>query len=634
MNLPDNPASHKSEITLDQAKSYLANAVWQTDPALSLVCSDARRAEDHEQTKAAVLGWTSASALFQSPSAGNTWYSGGPSSASIPQFTVQTAVNSLTPQIVNGMFADDPPFMIEERPGTTAAQSRAISALLAYQLEDIDFKSEISRGVQGTNLYGTGIYKWGWEKFTKERKIIKRKTPPVTLSNPIQGAPPVQITDDELETEVIEEIVDRPTFEHIVDNREILVDPTLNVPDIRKAKYVIHRMYMTWNDLDKLREREGFKIPSQIELLKLFMPAKEEPETDVLENDGRNSQWDARAEPRFEEATINPFEEPLEILERWDNDTYIVVLQKKLVICNVQNPYGKIPFLSVNWCDVPNSFWGLGLGRVIGPEQQLQQGLLNLMLDQAALKLNNPFIRVKGKSVPTQNLRMRPGAIFEVDDKDGLKPLEMQPAVPEGVQYIEMSQARAEQVSGANEASSMGVAGSSGHSNMARSSAGAQLLAAGGSNRISDHINKLASQVIVPVLYEIYEMNREMLPPSQLNFILSKELQDAYITGGGDIADLLNARVKFSISAGSDLAKKRQIAQGLPIISQFITQPMVGEQLAIQHKKLDIQELLRLQLQRYGCRHDPAGYSAITTAAEWGGASQTPRSIATPRTEI
>jgi hypothetical protein len=176
----------------------------------------------------------------------------------------------------------------------------------------------------------------------------------------------------------------------------------------------------------------------------------------------------------------------------------------------------------------------------------------------------------------------------------------MQPAVPEGVQYIEMSQARAEQVSGANEASSMGVAGSSGHSNMARSSAGAQLLAAGGSNRISDHINKLASQVIVPVLYEIYEMNREMLPPSQLNFILSKELQDAYITGGGDIADLLNARVKFSISAGSDLAKKRQIAQGLPIISQFITQPMVGEQLAIQHKKLDIQELLRLQFWALG----------------------------------
>jgi hypothetical protein len=354
-------------------------------------------------------------------------------------------------------------------------------------------------------------------------------------------------------------------------------------------------MYMTWNDLDKLREREGFKIPSQIELLKLFMPAKEEPETDVLENDGRNSLWDARAEPRFEEATINPFEEPLEILERWDNDTYIVVLQKKLVICNVQNPYGKIPFLSVNWCDVPNSFWGLGLGRVIGPEQQLQQGLLNLMLDQAALKLNNPFIRVKGKSVPTQNLRMRPGAIFEVDDKDGLKPLEMQPAVPEGVQYIEMSQARAEQVSGANEISGMGVAGGSGHSNIARSSAGAQLLASGSSNRISDHINKLASQVIVPVLYEIYEMNREMLPPSQLNFILSQELQDAYLKGGGDIADLLNARVKFSISAGADMQKKRQLAQILPIFTQWITQPMVGEQLATEGKKVDFNELVKLQ---------------------------------------
>src|SRR6185312_232233 len=123
----------------------------------------------------------------------------------------------------------------------------------------------------------------------------------------------------------------------------------------------------------------------------------------------RSAQWDAAAEPQSEQTTINPFEEPLEILERWDNDTYIVVLQKKLVICNVKNPYSKIPFLSVGWWDVPEAFWGLGIGRTIGSEQRLQQGITNIWLDQASLNLNGVYVRVKGKSIPTQNIRIAPG---------------------------------------------------------------------------------------------------------------------------------------------------------------------------------------------------------------------------------
>lgn len=571
--------------------------VWQDDPALALTIQDADRAEDYASTKAWVLGFTNAIALYQSPYTPRYWPGTSSPAASIPFFTVATAVNSLTPQIINGLFYENPPFLVQERPGTTSKAARAIGALLAYQLEDINFKEELRLGTSNAVLFGTEIFKWGWEKFTKERTIYKRKNPAAELPAPIEGMSPIQITDDEIEETLVEEVVNRPSFEHIVNLRHVLVDPGLNVPDIRKAKYVIHRMYMTWNDLDKLRERPGFEIPSQEKLLALFMPPVEPVEEAPAENGARNPLWDTGAEPRYEKTTINPFDEPLEILERWDNGTYIVVLQRKLVICNVKNPYGKIPFYSVGWWDVPDAFWSLGIGRTIGSEQQLQQGTMNLFMDGATLNLNGVYVRVKGKSVPTQNIRIAPGKIIEVDDKDGFKPLDRLPAVPEAQQIMVMSQGRAEQVSGANEAASQGLAGSTGHSNLARSAAGANLIAAGSGNRIGDFVEKLANQVIVPFLYEIYEMDRAMLPISELQYILDDELEHEFIKDGGDIIDLLNARVKFSILAGAKLAARRNMAQALPIMTQFLTNQQIENQLSIQGKKIDISEIIHMMFE-------------------------------------
>ena len=70
-------------------------------------------------------------------------------------------------------------------------------------------------------------------------------------------------------------------------------------------------------------------------------------------------------------------------------------------------------------------------------------------------------------------------------------------------------------------------------------------------------IDNLADQVIVPLLYEFQEMNRAMLPESQLDYILSEELKHDYITQGGDPLEILNARVKFSILAGSKMQTRR-----------------------------------------------------------------------------
>jgi len=584
-------------ITPDEAKAALANRVWGNDPALKLVIQDALRAENFASTKAWVMQWPSATTLYQSPYTAQYWEGTQSERANVPFFTVATAVNSLVPQIINGLFYDDPPFMIQKRPGTSAQTARAVGALLGYQLEDIHFREELKRGCFNAVLFGTGIWKWGWETFTRERKMYVRPSVVTKVPNVDPSLPDLTIDpndEDEIEEQIIEEYVDRPVFEHVTNLRYVLVDPGLNVPSINKGKYVIHRLFLTWKDLDKLRERPGYKIPSRTKLLELFLPPKEPVEAALSEVAIKNPQWDARAEARFEQTTEDPFSQPLEVLERWDDERYIVVLNKKLVICNDENPYGEIPFLSIGWWDVPEAFWSMGLAKVIGAEQRLQQGLTNLYLDNASLNLNGVYLRVRGKSVPTQSIRISPGKIVEVDNKDDFKVLDRLPAVPEATQHLQLSESRAERISGVSDPGMQGVAGQSGHSSLARTASGANLLAAGAGSRVADFVEKLADNVIVPFLYHAHELNRALLPISTIKHILSEELEDAFFKEKGDVVEILNARVKFQILAAAKLQARRAMAQALTILVQFLTSEQTTQQLAIQGKKVKIDEVLQM----------------------------------------
>ena len=601
----ENPIVDKfRDPTPEEAKAALANdMIWGDEAALRLVCSDALAAESWANTRAWVANWDAASILYQSPFSSQYWEGTQVPRSSVPLFTVATAVNSLNPQIMKGIFSGPDWFKIEARPGTRVQAARAVGSLIRYQMEDIGFAEEVRLGSMNAVLFGTAIFKWGWETFTRERTVYKRKNPPVVLKNPLgadTGAAPITIpeTDEDIEEEVITEYIDRPSFEHIVNLREIMPAPGLNVADLSKARFVVHRQYLTWEDLDKLRDRPGFDIPSRQKLLELFFSPKEEAIASPQELGTRNALWDVRAQPRWMEETKDPFQQPLEVLTRWDNGTMIMVLQKKAVIANTANEYGVIPFLSVGWWDIPEAFWSMGLGKTIGSEQRLQQGITNLWLDNATLNLNGVYTRVKGKTIPTQSIRIAPGKIVEMDEKGAFDVLQRLPAVPEAGQHLALSQQRAEQVSGSSDMGTQGVAGASGHSNAARSATGVNIMAGGAGSRIEEFVDKLCRQVIVRFLYQVHEMNRAMLPVSTIRHILNEELQDAYLKDDkGDTVEFLNARVKFDILAGTKMAAKRTMGQSMPVITQFLTNQQIESQLSIQGKKLDIDEVLRVMFE-------------------------------------
>ena len=118
--------SPRGVITPKEAHSFINTGVWPDDSALKLICQDAERAEKGEQSRAWIMAWQSASTLYQSPFAPRYWPGTQSEAASISFFTVACAVNGINPQALAGLFYENPPFMIQERSGTTAQAARAV----------------------------------------------------------------------------------------------------------------------------------------------------------------------------------------------------------------------------------------------------------------------------------------------------------------------------------------------------------------------------------------------------------------------------------------------------------------------------------------------------------------------------
>lgn len=603
MRLEEPKRDPQAPLKIEDAQQVLTQGTWSDEVALNITVSDAIRAENFEATKQWIAEWPLASMLYQSPVTPTYWEGTQVPYPSIPFFVVAKAVNSLVPAIIKGLFYDDPCFLIQNRPRTSAQAARAIGAVINFQLQEMEFEETLRVGVQNAVLFGTNIWKYGWECYVVEEREFRRKIDPVTLPTP-PGIPAVTLDadDDDNIEEVTKDVQKaRPFFENIANLRHILVDPGLRVPDVRKGKYVVERQYLTLDQIEELRQRPGIKLPPQGELLKLFFPPVETPAAESSEEPLTNPTQDLRAEPRYEQTTKDPFSQVLEVLTRTDKKRVTMVLQRKLTILNDLNPYKCINYLSVNWWDVPESFYGIGLAKTIGGEQRLQQGITNSWLASVSLKLNGVYTRVRGKGPLTQNIRVSPGKVIEIEEKDAFKPLQHPDPVPEAGEHLNLSEARAEQISGAIGSTSQGIAGDGGHSNLARSAQGASMIASGAGSGIEAFIDKLVRQVFKPLLYAIHELDVTLLPIKQLKSILTDELQSAYFAdddeGKGDILELLGSQVVFTTLAGAKLQARRNMAQALPIMIQFLNSAPIVQALAIQNKKIDVQELIRMMFE-------------------------------------
>lgn len=544
--------------------------------AIKLVLDDTEIADNFININQWASGWTMSDLLYQSPmSSNNAGSSTDVANSAVPKFMVSNHISSIVPKIMGGIFYEDPCFLLRPSPGTDQTVIDAKTALFTFQLQAMRFEEEIERGLEQMALLGTAIWKWGYTEYDKTEKKYRRYAPKVDAPDGLDVAPIDTPDSDDFEIEFYKKKISHPWLK-FCDIRTVLVDPGCRVGDIRSAKWVVYRDYATYQDLDRLRGHEGYQIPEEGVLRAMFaQPHTPGPDNITMTIPEGMMGYLQHSKPRSYKTSADPNRAPLEILERWDNEKVIVVLiynGNSILIRNEANPFGKIPFYSANWRNIPDSFYGQGLGLLIGSEQIVEQGVTNLALDLLAYCLQPVALRKKGFNAPTQNTRWEQGGIIDVEDdvEKAFKFLQMPPVPPQAFEFIQQSQSSGASTSGANEQVIQGAGHAGVSTTGMRSGTGAAAVIAANASRLDGPTGRFVRQVFEPWLYQMDDLDNDLLPTSVIKDILGEKIGNDFKI---DHITLRNAKVEYEVLAGSSLGAKKEMAQALPIMIQLLNNP-------------------------------------------------------------
>lgn len=553
---------------------------FENEAALKLVIDDTSTADNYININQWASGWTLADTLYQSPAAASAFDGSNVAQANVPKFILSNHISAIVPKLMGGIFYEDPPFLLRPRPGVDPEVTRAKTALFSAQLWDMKFEEEAERMLDQMALFGTCIAKFGYLEYTEKQKTYRRKTERQSIPDPTGGPPQLIDTpdSDEVIVEYEDFLISRPWIKYC-DIRKVLVDPNCRYGDIQRANWVVYRDYATYTDLDALRGVEGYQIPSEEVLRYIFLNGI----TSGAENisltipEGMLG-YLQHAVPANRKTSADPFKAPMEILEHWTKERVIVALSFNghyILIRNEANPYVKLPFFSANWRNIPDCFYGQGLGVLIGSEQLVEQGVTNLALDLLAYGLQPTAVRKSGFNAPTQNTRWKQGGIIEVDEDvdKAFKFLEMPPIPPGAWAAIQQAQTSATATSGANEQTVQGVGSAGVRTTGMRSGTGAAAVIQANASRLDGPDSRFIRQIFVPWLYQMDDMNNQLLPTSVLRQILGDALGKQTAAAKVDHIDFRKAKFEYEVLAGSHLGAKKEMAQALPIIIQLLNNP-------------------------------------------------------------
>ena len=560
---------------------------FDDDAALRLVLQDLYTYDTWDQAQNWEHQWREAAILYQSPRNVSAWEGATVTRANVVRFTVAKHVNSIAPQMWNGLFFDSPPFKLRPRPSRTEEVTRAWEALLAAVLDLMDFAGTVRRYWISCPLFGTAIVKWGWISEEITVRKYKRKGTATTLQMPFGRQDTIH---PRLGYEAVDEVkvVERPYLD-LLDHRRVKVAPSTSQGDIRLAKWVMYEDYLNYYDIEKLRDDPSYNLPGEEELKSYFFEPREQPAAPTGQIYSNATPQATQAQSPERQDTADPLANTLQVLERVDQEGRIItVLNKKLVIRNGMNDLGCISYFSSNWWDVPNSFWGLGLGRIIGQDQRVDTGVTNAALDLLSQKVNWTALRSRGSNAPTQPIRLKLGGIYDVDGppKDAFHVLETPNVPPEVWTTLQVSQAASESASGANELLVQGQLPVQGRTSMGRTATGAGNMASASASRLQGPLEAFIEQVYKPFLSKITQLIKERMPMEEIEDILGEKLGKEF-TQNLDYDEFMNARLDFEILAGSRMAAKRAMAQSLPLEFNLLAQPAVTQDLASKDQTVD-----------------------------------------------
>jgi len=325
------------------------------------------------------------------------------------------------------------------------------------------------------------------------------------------------------------------------------------------------------------------------------------------------------AEGRNRQTDISPLEQPLLLLEQWDEETVKTVLcydGRKLTIRNEEHRQGSMSHTSCVWWPIDNSGYGMGIGKINGPDQRVAAGVLNECLKLLAYPMNAPILYAQGSAnAPTQNTIARFGGYQAVDPgpsgdvRKAMAFMEM-PGIPaDAWRMIEFITSGAEQSSGADAQMQQGVPSRT--QGATRSATGANRLIAMSDQNIADPVDSFANGVIVPVINFLIRMVKTRMPLQEIRDLLSVKHAQV-IEKAINQEQFLAAEFEVAVLAGQKLAAKQGIQQLIPFFLQIVQQPQLLQFLHERGDTVDFEVILKLLLEVSELQSQPDVFRKLT----------------------
>jgi hypothetical protein len=573
---------------------------------LGTVVQSAQAARDFLLNKQWNLLWRDADLLFQAPRPMTVYENTYILEPNVVRFTVAKICNSVVPQLYKGMFYDDPPMILRPRPGVKQEITDAKTALFSYILDQSKFKTETKWGLETMAHLGTGIWKWGYdwtEVTTTKRKaaVVSEKVGPdgqqTTVNIPTDEPPKIVTTTKS---------VPMPFFEHRPLDA-VLVDPKLAVSDIRESRWVIDVRSMDFYEVDAIKTAleleakddpkvmEGWTFPTNLK----DMWAVQSPSAPNQMVDQALYMKGAvhHAQDPNVGNTPNPLMTKLEVLEYWDGRQKIIVLKGEKVLFKGDNEFKRVPFLSANWWNRPKSFYGMGLGLIVGQNQRVDQGTINAILKILSYSTNPIYLKKRDGNNFTQMVKTGIGKVMTVDGpaKEAFTLMET-PKVPSDTwQALRESEQSTESSSGADQQLVQGSSAGP-RSSMGRTSGGAAIQASASATRLDGPLDNFIEQVFKPWLYIMDELIFTKMSDSTILHILGDVLGKP-LTKSFGMQEYWDAVMDFEVLAGASMSAKRTMAQSMTMLTQFLDNPQLADALSKQGKKIDFNVIFHMWME-------------------------------------
>lgn len=580
------------------------------DAVATLVWENYNIARNYVENNEWLLEWLETDILNQSPIPNRSTKVEAGRPPRVPRFLVAKQSRVLARAVKRALFAEQYPFFLRPVGKMTQDQVNAWTALIGILLKRMKFSYFAGLMINCQVLQGTCIGKVGWLERTVTKKFRKRIGTPATADMPSGAKQEIPTKEGDafaIKSETVTE--SWPFFEY----RRLgttLFDPKWCTPDApdESAGYVIDVDYVNFEDLARMRNMACYKnIPSE-ETLKTYFFHKQEGTaptgSQIEESMTTSGSMVAHAEGRNRSTDKSPLHQSLMIIEQWDKRTVKTILEydgRKLTIRDEEHDADFSFHVTATWYPIDNCGYGMGVGRLVGPDQRINQGVINESLKMLAYPFNAPLVYTRGENAPTQNVINRMGGFWPVDTPPGgdvrkaVGFLDM-PKIPEEAwKMLDLSQRGSEELSGANSAFQQGNLPGPG-SSAARTATGANRIAGMSDQGVADPVESFACGVIVPVIQFLVNMVKLKMPLEEIRAILSAK-HAAVIETNIAMDSFVTAEFEVDVLAGQKLAAKAGIQQLIPFFLQIVQQPQLLEYLHQRGETVDFKVIMDLLLQ-------------------------------------